>query len=132
MSDNGIQVGALRREVVIDGITPTHLVKYAGASGDFNPLHHDNAFARAHGYPGLFGHGMFTMGLTARVLTAWFGPSAVREFRVRFTRQVWPGDRLEVRAEVTSITEGEATVSLSTTNQDGEVVLSGDALVALG
>ena len=126
-----IEVGSRRQMVVIEKVTPTHLVKYAGASGDFNPLHHDNEFARLHGYPGLFGHGMFTMGLTARILTDWFGPTAIRSYGVRFTKQVWPGDRLETTAEVVAIDGGLATLSIETRNQHDEVVVVGDAEVAL-
>lgn len=124
-------VGAVREQIVIDEITPTHLVKYAGASGDFNPLHHNDQYAQDHGYPGLFGHGMFTMGLTARVLTDWFGPTALRSYGVRFTRQVWPGDRLTARAEVVAIDGGLARLVVETTNQHGDVVVTGDAEVEL-
>ncbi len=126
-----IEVGARRHMVVIEAVTPTHLVKYAGASGDFNPLHHDNEFAQLHGYPGLFGHGMFTMGLTARIVTDWFGPAAMRSYGVRFTRQVWPGDRLETTAEVVAMDGDIARLSIETRNQRDEVVIAGDAEVAL-
>ena len=126
-----IETRASRRQVVIECVTPTHLVKYAGASGDFNPLHHDDAFAQRHGYPGLFGHGMFTMGLTAKILTDWFGPAAIRSYGVRFTRQVWPGDRLETSATVVAVDGNELTVELETRNQRDEVVLTGDALVTV-
>ncbi len=128
---NPIEIGTSRRQVVIDCVTPTHLVKYAGASGDFNPLHHDDAFAQQHGYPGLFGHGMFTMGLTAKILTDWFGPAALRSYGVRFTRQVWPGDRLETSATVVAVDGNNLTIELETRNQRDEVVLSGDALVTV-
>ncbi len=124
-----IEIGASRRQVVIECVTPTHLVKYAGASGDFNPLHHDDAFAQEHGYPGLFAHGMFTMGLTAKVLTDWFGPAALRSYGVRFTRQVWPGDRLETTATVVAAQGTDVTVELVTRNQRDEVVVTGDAVV---
>lgn len=124
-----VEIGAVREQVLIEKITPTHLVKYAGASGDFNPLHHDNDYAKAHGYPGLFGHGMFTMGLTARIVTDWFGPEALASYGVRFTRQVWPGDRLTARAVVTEVVDNLATIELTTVNQDGETVIAGSAEV---
>lgn len=128
---NGLAVGDSRTEVVIEEITPTHLVRYAGASGDFNPLHHDDDYAREHGYPGLFGHGMFTMGLTGKILTGWFGTAALKEFGVRFTRQVWPGDTLTATAVVTGVDGGSATLDVETRNQNGEVVVAGDAVVSL-
>lgn len=130
--ETNLEPGAARELVVIEQITPTDLVKYAGASGDFNPLHHDSEYARDHGYPGVFGHGMFTMGLTARVVTDWFGVDSLRSYGVRFTRQVWPGDRLIARAEVRSIEQGVATLAIETRNQNDEVVISGEAQVAVG
>ena len=131
MTDVQLTVGQSRTEVVIDEITPTHLVRYAGASGDFNPLHHNDQYARDHGYAGVFGHGMFTMGLTAKVVTGWFGPEALQEFGVRFTRQVWPGDQLTTTAVVTAVEAESATLDLETVNQKGEIVVAGDAIINL-
>ena len=107
-------------------------MKYAGAGGDFNPLHHDDTFAQKVGYPSVFAHGMFSMGLTGRMLTDWFGPTGLRKYGVRFTKQVFPGDTLTAHGEVTDIKEenGEklATVRVWTTNQNGETVVEGEAI----
>src|SRR5581483_2916465 len=101
-----LKVGDTHEAVVIENLSRTHIVKYAGASGDFNPLHHDETFAqKTGGYPGVFAHGMLSMGLTGRMLTDWLGPAALRTFGVRFTRQVWPGDTLTSKAEVTDISD---------------------------
>lgn len=78
-------------------------VKYAGASGDFNPMHHDDTIATQVGNPSVFGHGMLTMGLAGRVLTDWFGPTAMRRYQVRFAKPVWPGDVLTATATVTAM-----------------------------
>lgn len=130
-----LKVGDTHEAVVIENINRTHIVKYAGASGDFNPLHHDDTFAQGAGYPTVFAHGMFSMGLTGRMLTDWLGPTALRKFGVRFTRQVWPGDTLTAKAEVTAIDErnGErlATIRLVTVNQNGESVVEGEAVAAI-
>src|ERR671931_640235 len=72
----------------------THFVKYAGASGDFNPMHHDDSVATAVGYPSVFGHGMFTAGVLSHYLTDWVGLPNLRKFGVRFKTQVYPGDTL--------------------------------------
>lgn len=121
--------------LVVDELTRTNFVRYAGASGDFNPMHHDDTKATAAGFPSVFGHGMLTMGLLARALTDAFGPTALRRFRVRFSRQVWPGDRLTCSARVTGLREegGDALADLecAVQNQAGETVVTGSATAAV-
>ena len=127
-----LNVGDTHEAVVLENIQRTHIVKYAGASGDFNPLHHDDGIAQnLAGYPSVFAHGMFSMGLTGRMLTDWLGPVALRKYGVRFTRQVWPGDTLTAKAEVTAVADGLATIRVWAENQDGEAVVEGEAVAAL-
>jgi acyl dehydratase len=131
-----LNVGDTHEAIVIEKVTRTHIVKYAGASGDFNPLHHDDTVAQSlAGYPSVFAHGMFSMGLTGRMLTDWLGPAALTKFGVRFTKQVWPGDTLTARGEVTAIAEDGgrklATIRVVTVNQDGESVVEGEAVAAI-
>src|SRR5438105_12321331 len=131
-----LKVGDTHEAVVVEKVSRTHIVKYAGASGDFNPLHHDDTAAKdLAGYPSVFAHGMYSMGLTGRMLTDWLGPAALRKFGVRFTRQVWPGDTLTARGEVTDVTEANgqklATIKLTTVNQNGETVVEGEAVAAI-
>jgi acyl dehydratase len=113
----------------------TDFVRYAGASGDFNPMHHDDEFARAVGYPSVFGHGMLTAGVLSHYLTDWLGIGNLRTFRSRFKGQVFPGDKLSFQANVTrKYTEGDESridCDLAVTNQNGEVVLTGAASAAL-
>ena len=109
---------------------------FAELSGDFNPLHSDERFAtEVAGYPSVFAHGMLTRGMRGRVLTDWFGPEALLSYGVRFVAQVWPGDRLTVTATVSNVREGDgapvADLTISTSNQDGQVVLSGTATARL-
>lgn len=80
-------------------LTRTDFVRYAGASGDFNPLHHDVEFARAAGLTDVMGHGMLSAGLLASAVTRWFGAERLRGFSVRFVRPVWPGDVLVARCQ---------------------------------
>jgi acyl dehydratase len=123
-----IEVGATRTVVLVDNLTRTRLVQYAGASGDYNPLHSDETFAKEVAKsPGVFSHGMLTMGMTARAVTDWVGEENLTRIGVRFTAQVWPGDTLTAAISVTDVTDGVATFELTTTNQDGAVVLSGTA-----
>jgi acyl dehydratase len=127
-----MSVGDTFEEVLVEDLKRTQLVMYAGASGDYNPLHTDDLYSReAAGYPGVFAHGMLTMGMTGRVVTNLFGPANVKKFGVRFTNQVWPGDDLSGKAEIEAIREegGEmlVDVKLTTTNQNGDVVVTGAA-----
>ena len=129
-----LEVGAERREE-LPPLTRTMFVRYAGASGDFNPMHHDDTIATQVGNPSVFGHGMLTMGLAARVVKDWFGPEAIRRLQVRFAKQVWPGDVLTAVATVTGTREedGERLVDLdlTVTNQDGVTAITGEATAAV-
>ena len=123
-----LKVGNTNEMVVIENVSRTHIVKSAGASGDFNPLHHDDPVAQnMAGYPSVFAHGMLSMGLTGRMLTDWLGPDGLKSFGVRFTKQVWPGDTLTARGEVTDVKDGVATIKVVTTNQNGDSVVEGEA-----
>jgi acyl dehydratase len=129
-----LEVGAEAPPLVVENLTRTNFVRYAGASGDFNPMHHDDTIATQVGNPSVFGHGMLTAGLMARVVKDWFGPEAMRRFQVRFSKQVWPGDTITFGAQVTGKRDegGEHLVDLDciATNQDGVEVLTGTATAA--
>jgi acyl dehydratase len=127
-----VSVGDTRELVIVDDLTRTQIVQYAGASGDYNPLHSDEIYAtKVAGFPSVFAHGMLTMGMTGRLLTDWFGDDALLRYGVRFQAQVWPGDTLTASGEVTSVEGDVAEVRITTTNQDGVPVLSGSAAVRL-
>ena len=116
-------------------LTRTDLVKYAGASGDFNPMHHDEVAAQAAGMPSVFGHGMFSMGLLGSALTDYVGVGNVTRYQVRFARQTWPDEVLSSKIVVTGKREedGKRLIDLSVTlsNGDGEDKLVGEATAAL-
>ena len=136
VSAKDLKVGDTRTQLLVDDLSRTQIVQYAGASGDYNPLHSDDLFTREiAGYPGVFAHGMLTMGMTGRLLTDWFGDGRLTNYGVRFVKQVWPGDTLTATGVVEAIrTDGDASVAdiaVSTTNQDGDEVLSGRATVRL-
>lgn len=127
-----LNVGDTHEAVVVDNLTRTQLVQYAGASGDYNPLHSDEVFAtQVAGYPSVFAHGMLTMAMTGHMLTDWVGDGRLTRFGVRFVSQVWPGDTLTATATVSEIRDagGEKLVdlTLSTRNQNGDQVLTGTA-----
>ena len=97
-----LKVGDTYTERVVEDLKRTQVVMYAGASGDYNPVHTDELFTtQVAGYPGVFAHGMLTMGMTGRMLTNYVGDGRLTEFGVRFTNQVFPGDTLDSTATVT-------------------------------
>ncbi len=106
-----------------DSITPTQIVMYVGAAGDFHPLHHDDAYAREQGYPSIFAPGMLTMALAGRAITERIGQENLRCFGGRFRAQVWPGD--ELKTEVTVATADSNKLNSLTTNQHGTTVFEG-------
>jgi acyl dehydratase len=132
LSKASIKVGDTHSAVVVDNLTRTQIVQYAGASGDYNPLHTDEIYAtKVAGFPTVFAHGMLTMGLTARLVTDWVGDGRLLSLGSRFERQVWPGDTLTATATVDAIEEGDngpvVQLSIQTVNQSGDRVLSGTA-----
>jgi acyl dehydratase len=132
LSASQLKVGDIHQEQIVDNLTRTQLVQYAGSSGDYNPVHTDEIFAtKVAGYPSVFAHGMLSMGMTGKMLTNYVGDGRLTNYGVRFTRQVWPGDSLTAKATVKEIrqVEGGQIVDLdvSTVNQDGQEVVSGYA-----
>ena len=136
MRTSDLTIGQTFETVVVEDLKRTQIVQYAGASGDYNPLHTDEVYTtKIAGYPSVFAHGMLTMGLTGQAVTALVGTENLLRFGVRFTAQVWPGDTLTVRATVAAIIDEDdsrvAEFSLSTVNADGKEVMSGYAFARL-
>ena len=132
LKSSTLKVGDTHKERVVENLSRTQIVQYAGASGDYNPLHTDEVYTtQVAGYPSVFAHGMLTMGLTSKMLTNYVGPGRLKKFGVRFTNQVWPGDKLDATATVEAIREEDGAkvvdLKLSTTNQDGKEVVTGTA-----
>lgn len=130
-----LSAGQTFETTVTEDLKRTQIVQYAGASGDFNPLHTDEIYAtKIGGYPSVFAHGMLTMGLTGQAIAALVGPDMLLQFGVRFTAQVWPGDTLTVQASVERVDDqgdepvaqfSVSTVAVSAANGDGREVVSG-------
>ena len=113
-------------------LTRTDLVKYAGASGDFNPMHTDEVSAQAVGLPSVFGHGMFAMGMLGTAVTDYVGVGNLASFKVRFTKQTWPGEVLTTNVVVTAKRDegGQKQIDLEceVANADGQVKVAGSAV----
>ena len=130
-----VKEGDALPEVRAEKLTRTDFVRYAGASGDFNPIHHDQTFAEAAGNPTVFAMGMLSAGILSRAVTGFVGRPNVRGFKVRFLTRAWPGDDVICRGTVTRKYEeaGEKRISgdLAAVNQKGEVLIAGGFVAAL-
>ena len=130
-----VEVGD-RAPAIDHKLTRTDLVMYAGASGDFNPMHHDEIAAQAAGLPSVYGHGMLSAGLLATAVTNYVGIGNLTHYRVRFTKQTWPGEKLTTAVKITGKRDddGKKVVDLecSVANQDGEVKVAGSATALAG
>lgn len=132
-----MQNGAALPEFVDEPVTRTGIVRYQGASGDFNPIHHDDEYARRSGFPTVFSVGMFHAGILGSYLADLFGPHAVRRFKVEFREQVWPDDVITYGAVVRASREGdgdkaaEIDLELAATRQSGGTHLRAWATVAV-
>jgi acyl dehydratase len=127
-----IDEGASALEATVGPISRIAISRYAGAGGDFNPVHVDEEFARAAGMPSVFAHGLLSAGLLAQYVAHWVGQANVRTFGVRFTGQVWPGDTLTLTGRVDSVEDADgehrAHIVLTATRQTGDVVVKGGAV----
>jgi acyl dehydratase len=132
---NDVKEGDALPEIRVQGLTRTDFVRYAGASGDFNPIHHDQTFAEASGNPTVFAMGMLNASILSRVVTRFAGRPAVRRYKVRFATRAWPGDDVICTGRVSRKFEegGEKRVEgeITAVNQKGETLISGSFVVAL-
>ena len=130
-----VQEGTELPKFVVENLTRTDIVKYAGASGDFNPIHHDQTFAASAGYPSVFAHGMLSAGFAGKCVTDFVGRANLRLFKVSFRAQVWPGDTITCSGKVTKKLEanGEKRIEgeVVAVNQKGEAVIQGAFVAAL-
>jgi len=119
----------------VENLTRTDFVKYAGSSGDFNPIHHDQTFAEASGNPTVFAMGMLNAGLLSRLVADYAGLENLRKYKVRFATRVWPGDSVTCKGKVTKKTaeKGEKIIEgeITALNQKGEVAIQGSFRAAL-
>jgi acyl dehydratase len=116
----GDDIGELR-----EPIDRLDLIRYAGASGDFNVIHWSDEAATAVGLPGVIAHGMYSMGVAARLVAGWAGdPAALRRLRVRFSAMIRPGQTLIVRGQVAELDGASAGLRFSGEDEQGNRVLS--------
>jgi acyl dehydratase len=131
-SESMLAIGTRAEPRQFGPITRTDFVKYQGASGDFHPLHHDEPYALAAGFPSVFSVGMFQAGLLATYATDWLGATNIRRYSLRFREQCWPGDVLTCEGVVTDVSDDpdggqRVTVELTCTRQTGGVAIAATA-----
>ena len=136
VSASELKVGDSRELLLVDDLTRTQIVQYAGASGDYNPLHTDDKFAtEVAGYPGVFAHGMLTMGMTGRLLTDWMGDGRLTKYgcasRSRCGRATRSPPPRPSRPSAKRTATWFADLSVVTINQDGDMVVKGSATARL-
>jgi acyl dehydratase len=124
--------GTERAPLEIGPLTRTDFVRYQGASGDFNPIHHDEDFAKGAGFPSVFSVGMLQAGILGTYATDWLGAANIRNFNVQFREQVWPGDHLVCTGKVVKKYEdgGERKVDIDllvTRVESGGAAIKGSA-----
>lgn len=124
-----LEVGTEAEPFADEPLTRTDFVRYQGASGDQNPLHHDEPRALAAGFPSVFAVGMRQAGVMGNLATRWLGAANVRRFRVQFRDMAWPGDVLTYRATVAAKRQEEGRrlvdLEMTCTKEDGGVHLRG-------
>lgn len=130
-----VSVGDTGPEVVVEELEREDFVRYAGASGDFNPIHYDEPYARDAGNESVFAQGMLTAGFASHMISDWFGLDRIERFTIRFQARVFPGDTITVTGEITDVaddnTDVTVTAGLEAKNDDGDVVLSGETVARL-
>ena len=131
-----VQVGDTLPKLVKSPVTHLQLVRYAGASGDFNPLHTDPKFGELIGTVGIIAHGMLIMGFTGQMLSDYFGPTVLRKFEVRFKGMTRIDDVITCTGTITEKheidnEEGRITGKVRATDQNGDVKITGTFVVAL-
>jgi acyl dehydratase len=126
-----LEIGSAAPPREFGPLTTQMFVRYSGASGDLNPIHYDDSFAKKAGYPSVFSQGMHQAALLATFANDWLGAENVRRFLVRFRDQVWPVDVLTCTGAVVGVDAGDGgrvvRVELSCARQTGAVAITGEA-----
>src|SRR5712691_1975896 len=130
-----VQVGDEIPKLVKSSVSHLQLVRYAGASGDFNPLHTDPKFGEMLGIGGIITHGMLIMGFVGQMLSDYVGPTALRKFGVRFKGMTRIDDVITCTGTITAKTEvdgeGRITGKVQAVDQNGDVKVTGTFVAAL-
>ncbi|HET6872098.1 MAG TPA: MaoC/PaaZ C-terminal domain-containing protein [Sporolactobacillaceae bacterium] len=130
-SVKSLQVGEALPTVQLAPVSRLDLIKYAGASGDFNPIHTIDEEAAKAGLPGIIAHGMWSMGNLAKLFTGFYEEGFVKDYSVRFKNMVQLGDQLTLKAVLTEVQDHDVYFKVNAENQHGKTVLSGKLIFSL-
>jgi acyl dehydratase len=123
-----LQVGESLKEIQLDPVSRIDLIKYAGASGDFNPIHTIDEEANKAGLPGIIAHGMWTMGNLAKLFTPYFEEGFVQDYSIRFKGMVFLNDVITLKATLKEAVDNKLRFQVQAVNQNGNEVLKGEVL----
>jgi acyl dehydratase len=123
-----LQVGESLKEIQLDPVSRIDLIKYAGASGDFNPIHTIDEEANKAGLPGIIAHGMWTMGNLAKLFTPYFEEGFVQDYSIRFKGMVFLNDVITLKATLKEVVDNKLRFQVQAVNQNGNEVLKGEVL----
>jgi acyl dehydratase len=123
-----LQVGDSLNDIQLEPVSRIDLIKYAGASGDFNPIHTIDEEAKKAGLPGIIAHGMWTMGNLAKLFTPYFEEGFVKDYSIRFKGMVFLNDVITLKATLKEINEPNLRFQVQAVNQNGNEVLKGEVL----
>lgn len=123
-----LQVGESLKEIQLDPVSRIDLIKYAGASGDFNPIHTIDEEAKKAGLPGIIAHGMWTMGNLAKLFTPYLEDGFVQDYSIRFKGMVFLNDVITLKATLKEAVDNKLRFQVQAVNQNGNEVLKGEVL----
>ncbi|PKH10694.1 MaoC/PaaZ C-terminal domain-containing protein [Planomicrobium sp. MB-3u-38] len=126
-----IEVGETLPVIGLEPVSRLDLIKYAGASGDFNPIHTIDEEAERAGLPGIIAHGMWTMGNLAKLFTPYLDEGFIETYSIRFKGMVFLSDVISLQAELKEKESGRLIFEVAAANQDGKRVLSGQVAFSL-
>jgi acyl dehydratase len=123
-----LQVGESVQEMQLEPVSRMDLIKYSGASGDFNPIHTIDDEAKKAGLPGIIAHGMWTMGNLAKLFTAYYEEGFVKDYSIRFKGMVFLNDVVTLKATLKDKDEQNLRFNVQAVNQQGNEVLKGEVV----
>ena len=123
-----LQVGESVKEIQLEPVSRLDLIKYAGASGDFNPIHTIDDEAKKAGLPGIIAHGMWTMGNLAKLFTTYYDEGFIQDYSIRFKGMVFLNDVITLKATLKENEEQNLRFTVQAVNQQGNEVLKGEVV----